>query len=109
MGSDRYLPFLPIIVNWIQQTLDAHAHERRAVSSFNFPRLPHYFLGKTPECRQRHATVCQCRPFLRSGYQSLPTSRVNRPEESRIRPAVIALISALLTLIVIHGQEILKG
>jgi hypothetical protein len=26
-----------------------------------------------------------------------------------IRPAVITLISALLTLIVIHGQEILKG
>ena len=26
-----------------------------------------------------------------------------------IRPAVIALISALLTLIVIHGQEILKA
>ena len=26
-----------------------------------------------------------------------------------IRPALIALISALLTLIVIHGQEILKG
>ena len=26
-----------------------------------------------------------------------------------IRPAVVALISALLTLIVIHGQEILKG
>ena len=26
-----------------------------------------------------------------------------------IRPAVIALMSALLTLIVIHGQEILKG
>ena len=26
-----------------------------------------------------------------------------------IRPAVIALISALLTLIMIHGQEILKG
>src|ERR1035437_6957357 len=43
MGSDRYLPFLPIILKWIQQTLDAHAHERRAVSSFNFPRLPHYF------------------------------------------------------------------
>src|ERR1017187_2701217 len=43
MGSDRYLPFLPLILNWIQQTLDAHAHERRAVSSFNFPRLPHYF------------------------------------------------------------------
>ena len=43
MGSDRYLPFLPIILNWIQQTLDAHARERRPVSSFNFPRLPHYF------------------------------------------------------------------
>src|ERR1035441_9925378 len=43
MGPDRYLPFLPIILNWIQQTLDAHAHERRAVSSFKFPRLPHYF------------------------------------------------------------------
>ena len=81
------------------------------------------------------------------GYGNLPTSRVNRPEESRrgiqaailndlqkarevaaehkgevaaverwekrlmpfIRPAVIALVSALLTLIVIHGQEILKG
>ena len=43
MGSDRYLTFLPIILNWIQQTLDAHAHERRAVASFNFPRLPHYF------------------------------------------------------------------
>jgi hypothetical protein len=26
-----------------------------------------------------------------------------------IQPAVIALISALLTLIVIHGREILKG
>ena len=26
-----------------------------------------------------------------------------------IRPALIALISAVLTLIVIHGQEILKG
>ena len=43
MGSDRYLPFLPIILDWIEQTLDDHAHERRAVSSFNFPRLPHYF------------------------------------------------------------------
>ena len=26
-----------------------------------------------------------------------------------IRPAVIALVSAILTLIVIHGQEILNG
>src|ERR1035438_6923159 len=43
MGPDRYLPFLPITLNWIQQTLDAHAHERPAVSSFNLPRLPRYF------------------------------------------------------------------
>ena len=43
MGSDRYLLFLPIILNWIQQTLDAHAHERRPVSSFKFSRLPRYF------------------------------------------------------------------
>ena len=43
MGSDRYLPFLPFILDWIEQTLDAHAHEKRTVSSFKFPRLPHYF------------------------------------------------------------------
>ncbi len=43
MGPDRYLPFLPTILNWIQQTLDAHAGERRAVSSFKFSRLPRYF------------------------------------------------------------------
>src|SRR5262249_53580734 len=45
-GPDRYLPFLPTILNWIQQTLDAHARERRVVSSFNFPRLPRYFSEK---------------------------------------------------------------
>jgi len=43
MGPDRYLPFLPTILNWIQQTLDAHAGEQRAVSSFKFSRLPRYF------------------------------------------------------------------
>jgi hypothetical protein len=43
MGPDRYLPFLPTIMAWVQQTLDYHASERRAVSSFNFTRLPHYF------------------------------------------------------------------
>jgi hypothetical protein len=32
MGPDRYLRYLPSILNWIQQTLDAHAGERRAVS-----------------------------------------------------------------------------
>jgi len=43
MGPHRYLRFLPIILDWIQKTLDAHAHDKRAVSSFKFPRLPHYF------------------------------------------------------------------
>ena len=43
MGPDRYLPFLPAILNWIQQTLDAYAREKRAVSSFKLPRLPYYF------------------------------------------------------------------
>ena len=43
MAPDRCLPFLPTILNWIQQTLDAHAHERRAVASFKFSRLPLYF------------------------------------------------------------------
>ena len=43
MSSDRYLPFLPTVLGWIQQTLDAHAAERRPVASFKFPRLPYYF------------------------------------------------------------------
>jgi len=43
MGPERYLPFLPTMLTWIQQTLDAHTNQRRAVSSFNFPRVPQYF------------------------------------------------------------------
>ena len=43
MGSDRYLSLLPLILGWMQQTLDAHAGNRRPVSSFNFPRLSSYF------------------------------------------------------------------
>jgi hypothetical protein len=43
MRPDRYLPFLPTILNWIQQTLYAHAGEKRAVASFNFALLPRYF------------------------------------------------------------------
>jgi hypothetical protein len=46
MGPDRYLPYLPTILNWIDQTLDAHADEKRAVSSFKFLRLPNYFSGR---------------------------------------------------------------
>jgi len=43
MGPDRYLPYLPTILHWIDLTLEAYAYKRRAVSSFKFPRLPHYF------------------------------------------------------------------
>ena len=43
MGPDRYLPFLPFVLDWIQQTLETHAGERRAVLSFKFSRLAHYF------------------------------------------------------------------
>src|ERR1035437_3890798 len=32
MGSDRYLSFLPIILNWIQQTHDAHARSAEHTS-----------------------------------------------------------------------------
>lgn len=43
MGPDRYLPFLPTMLDWIQQTLDAHAGEKRPVASLSFTRLPRYF------------------------------------------------------------------
>jgi hypothetical protein len=43
VGPDRYRPFLPIILDWIQQTLDAHADDKRPVASFKFRRLPRYF------------------------------------------------------------------
>ena len=51
MGSDRYLPFLPIILNWIQQTLDARAHERRPASSFNFPVC--HITSRKDSCKAR--------------------------------------------------------
>ena len=34
---------IPLILNWIQQTLAAHAVKARPVASVNFSRLPHYF------------------------------------------------------------------
>jgi hypothetical protein len=43
MAPDRYIPYLPVIQAWIQQTLDKHAHERLALSSFTFARLRQYF------------------------------------------------------------------
>jgi hypothetical protein len=43
MASSRYAEFLPVIANWIQQTLDASAGMARTVASFQFPRLADYF------------------------------------------------------------------
>jgi hypothetical protein len=43
MMLDRYVPFLPVIQDWIQHTLDEDAHERLALSSFTFARLGQYF------------------------------------------------------------------
>jgi hypothetical protein len=162
MGSDRFLPFLPIILNWIQQTLDAHAHERRAVSSFKFPRLPRYF----SEGLLNTASVVLCDrlsvpPLSALGlrefadFESQPARgityldtyflwRADAKDESLhfhelvhvvqeardavaerkgeveaedrwekrimpfLLPALIALFGAILTLIIIHGQEMLK-
>jgi hypothetical protein len=43
MSPNRYAEFLPVIANWIQQTLDDSAAKARSAESFHFPRLPHYF------------------------------------------------------------------
>ena len=88
MGSDRYLPFLPIILNWIQQTLDAHAHERRAVSSFQVPPFATLFFGRTLEYRQRRPL----RPSASTSHFCARATgvcrfrRINRSAESRNQP-----------------------
>jgi len=41
--QDRYAEFLPVMSQWIQQTLEASAQNAKSVESFRFPRLPHYF------------------------------------------------------------------
>jgi hypothetical protein len=43
MSANRYAEFLPVIANWIQETLDASVAKARSVEWFHFPRLPHYF------------------------------------------------------------------
>ena len=60
-------PFFSRLLNWIQQTLDAHAHERRAVSSFTFLRLPQYFSAE-----------------LLSGSSVVPTDRPPVPPLSKL-------------------------
>jgi hypothetical protein len=43
VSPNRYAEYLPVIANWIQETLDASAGTARSVESFHFLRLPHYF------------------------------------------------------------------
>lgn len=43
MASDRYAELVPVVLNWIQQTLDDNAGKMRPVVSFKFRRLPRYF------------------------------------------------------------------
>lgn len=57
--SERYVPFLPTILHWVQQALDAHAGEKRSVASFNFSRLPQYF---SPELLKSAKAVATDRP-----------------------------------------------
>lgn len=47
MNPDDFRARLPLILHWIQQTLDAHAPMDRPVASLNFPRLPLYFSPAT--------------------------------------------------------------
>jgi len=39
----RIEQYLPIIITWIDRTLEQHAHQAKQVIDFNFPRLPGYF------------------------------------------------------------------
>jgi len=43
MIADSYSGFLPRMFEWVQNTLEAHKHDRRSVESFGFRRLPVYF------------------------------------------------------------------
>lgn len=41
--TKRIEQYLPIIVAWIDKTLEQYAHQAKRVIDFNFPRLPKYF------------------------------------------------------------------
>ena len=43
MAGTPYSSFLPPILKWIRETLDAYALQKRSVESFGFQRLPQYF------------------------------------------------------------------
>jgi hypothetical protein len=107
MASDRYLPFLPTILNWIQQTLDAHAAEMRHVASFGFPRLPHYFRRNcwtAPTSFPPTASLYRRSP--RSAFESLRTSRINRSAESHYRDTYFLQRDAAATDESLHFHEL---
>jgi hypothetical protein len=43
MPDSPYARFLPLILKWIRNTLDAYALQKRSVESFAFQKLPEYF------------------------------------------------------------------
>jgi len=40
---NRYEPFIPVMLDWIERTLESHAASFGTVASFGFRRLPLYF------------------------------------------------------------------
>lgn len=47
MTEREFRAAYPIIFDWIQRTLAAHASEARAVNTYNLPRLAQYYGGDT--------------------------------------------------------------
>jgi hypothetical protein len=43
MTPEEFRTLYPLVIGWIQQTLDAHSNEARTISSLGFPRLSRYF------------------------------------------------------------------
>jgi hypothetical protein len=67
MGSQRYAEFLTPLLNWIQQTLDAHVGEKRPVAFFKFQRLPRYFSAELLDSASVVISDRPPRPPLRLG------------------------------------------
>src|SRR5271166_896945 len=43
MSPEEFRTLYPHVIDWIQQTLDAHAKEAKTVASLGFPRLSRHF------------------------------------------------------------------
>jgi hypothetical protein len=43
MPPEEFRALFPHVIDWIRQTLDAHASEAKSVASLRFPRLSRYF------------------------------------------------------------------